>query len=99
MNDNARPHHSHFARGFLQNDIATLHWPVISPDLNPLEHIWDFIGHRVQARDPSAHHLAGLEAALKEEWQQLPLDRIWFTGSMQRMVQAVIRSLGGYTRY
>jgi hypothetical protein len=72
----------------------------MSPDLNPLEHIWDLIGRRVQARDPPVQNLAQLEAALHEEWQQLPLDRIRrFTSSMSRRIQAVIRVRGGYTQY
>ncbi|GFV02971.1 transposable element Tcb2 transposase [Trichonephila clavipes] len=25
-------------------------WPVRSPDLNPIEHVWDFLGRRLAAR-------------------------------------------------
>lgn len=101
MDDNARPHRSRAVTAFIQREAITiLPWPAMSPDLNPLEHIWDLIGRRVQARDPPVQNLAQLEAALHEEWQQLPLDRIRrFTSSMRRRIQAVIRARGGYTRY
>ena len=71
MDDNARPHRSRAVTAFIQREAITiLPWPAMSPDLNPLEHIWDLIGRRVQARDPPVQNLAQLEAALHEEWQQ-----------------------------
>ena len=30
----------------------SLPWPSLSPDLNPIEHIWDVIGQRVRSRVP-----------------------------------------------
>lgn len=101
MDDNARPHRSRLVTAFLENNAITkLPWPAMSPDLNPLEHIWDMIGRRVQALDPPPRTLAGLEAAIHREWQQLPLQRIRrLTSGMRRRVEAVIRAHGGYTRY
>ena len=100
MDGNARPHRSHAVTTHFQNEaIMTLPWPSVSPDLKLLEHIWDFLGRRVRLREPPVHNLARLEAALHEEWQQLPLDCIRrFTSSMRRRVQAVIQARGGYTR-
>jgi transposase len=40
-------------------------------DLNPIEHIWDMLGHRIQAREPTVQNIRQLEAALHREWQQL----------------------------
>ena len=72
----------------------------MSPDLNPLEHIWDFLGRRVRLRQPPVQNLVQLEAALHDEWQRLPRDRIRrFTSGMRRRVQAVIQAHGGYTKY
>lgn len=101
MDDNARPHRSLAVRVFLQgNAIQQEPWPAMSPDLNPIEHLWDFLGRRIQSRDPPVHTLAALEAALHEEWRQITQDRIRrLTGSVRRRVQAVIRARGGYTRY
>lgn len=88
-------------KAFLQNNaVFTLTWPVMSHDMKPLQHIWGSIRLRVQTKDPHVQDLTDLEAALPEEWQRLPLDRIKrFTGNFSRSVQAVIRTRGGYTHY
>ena len=72
----------------------------MSPDLNPIEHIWDMLGHRIQAREPPVQHIRQLEAALDREWQQLSQQDIRHpTGGMRRRVEVVIQARGGYTRY
>jgi transposase len=43
----------------------------MSPDLNPIEHIWDMLGRRIQAREPPVQNIRQLEAALHREWKQL----------------------------
>ena len=60
-----RPLRSRAVTAYLQtNVLTTLPWPVMSPDLNPLEHMWVIIGRRIQTMDPSVHNLRELEAAL-----------------------------------
>ncbi|XP_046567501.1 probable palmitoyltransferase AKR2 [Haliotis rubra] len=74
-------------------------WPAMSPDLNPLEPDWGILGSRVQALDPPVQDLAYLEASLRRERQQLPLERIRrLTTSMRRRVKVVIHAQGGYAR-
>jgi transposase len=41
----------------------------MSPDLNPIEHVWDMLGRRVQEVEPAIQNLRQLEAALHREWQ------------------------------
>ncbi|GFV40999.1 transposable element Tcb1 transposase [Trichonephila clavipes] len=38
--DNARPHTARVAQDFLRH-FQTLPWPGCSPDLSPVEHVWD----------------------------------------------------------
>ncbi|KAK7089854.1 hypothetical protein V1264_024905 [Littorina saxatilis] len=101
MDDNARPHRSRAVVDYLQNNaVTTLPWPAMSSDLNPLEHVWDILGRRIQALQPPVQTLRELEAALHREWLQVTREQIRrLTGGMRRRVDAVIRARGGFTLY
>ena len=101
MDDNARPHRARAVVDFLhQEAITTLPWPARSPDLNPIEHVWDFLGTRVRQRVPPVQNLHELEQALHQEWNRLPQRQIQrLVQGMRRRVEAVIQAYGGYTRY
>ena len=46
--DNARPHSARLTTDFLgQNNVQVLPWTAFSPDLSPIEHLWDQLGRRV----------------------------------------------------
>jgi hypothetical protein len=48
MDDNARPHRARIVQHVLQQKaVQTISWPAMSPDMNPLEHVWDFIGRKI----------------------------------------------------
>lgn len=99
--DNARPHVGRVVRDhFQQQQINVLPWPAVSPDLSPIEHIWDELERRLRRRQnpPENHHQ--LAQALQEEWNNMPQQRIQrLIGSMRRRCQAVITAQGGHTRY
>ena len=49
--DNARPHVARVCQDFLaNNNIPPLAWPPYSPDLTPIEHMWDELDRRVRKR-------------------------------------------------
>ncbi|GFT13904.1 hypothetical protein TNCV_2615541 [Trichonephila clavipes] len=51
MDDNAPCHRTVAAERLLESeDIERMNWPARSPDLNPIEHVWDFLGRRLAAR-------------------------------------------------
>jgi hypothetical protein len=51
--DNARSHRSRAVTAYLQSEAVTsVPRPVMSPDLNPIEHICDMLGRRILARVP-----------------------------------------------
>ena len=67
MHDNARPHVARICRLFLnRNNVNILPWPVLSPVINPIEHIWDYLGRKVRARG-NVLNLRDLENALIQE--------------------------------
>ncbi|GFW41472.1 transposable element Tcb2 transposase [Trichonephila clavipes] len=57
--DNARPHTARAAEHF-----QTLPWPARSPDLSPVEHVWN----QVKRQMPSYHSVHDLELAVQDLW-------------------------------
>ena len=46
--DNARAHSARLTQDVLnRNNIVTMDWPALSPDLNPTQHLWDEIEHGI----------------------------------------------------
>ncbi|GFV30070.1 transposable element Tcb1 transposase [Trichonephila clavipes] len=53
MDDSARPHRANIVDECLKSeDITRMDWSAYSPDLNPIEHVWDMLGRRIAARQP-----------------------------------------------
>ncbi|GBN95227.1 Polypeptide N-acetylgalactosaminyltransferase 13, partial [Araneus ventricosus] len=77
MDDNARPHRANIVDECLQSeDITRMDWPAYSPNLNPIEHVWDMLGRRIAARQPPPTCLPELRRALLDEWCNIPQDQI-----------------------
>ncbi|GFW37868.1 transposable element Tcb2 transposase [Trichonephila clavipes] len=53
MDDNARPHRADIVDDYLESEgIARMAWPAYSPDLNPIENLWDALGRAISSRFP-----------------------------------------------
>ncbi|GFW18670.1 transposable element Tcb1 transposase [Trichonephila clavipes] len=73
MDDNCRLHRANLVEGFLfEEGIVRMECPACSPDMNPIEHVWDALGRRVAGRQPPPQTLQELERALLEEWDRIP---------------------------
>ncbi len=75
-----------------------MHWPPQSPDLNPIEQIWELLNSSMKklARSTKDSTWKNLQAA----WENISnevLERYIFT--MRARCQAVIDAKGGHTRY
>lgn len=101
QDDNAPPHRSAVVKAFkAAAGIRSIPWPARSPDLNPIENLWDTLGRRVQQRCPRAASLQQLSTALREEWDAIPQSVIAnLITSMTRRIGAVIAAKGGHTKY
>lgn len=99
QDDNAPPHRAAAVIEYKRNQgIRSLPWPACSPDLNPIEHVWDYLGKRVQERSPD--NLRQLQAILREEWLLIPQEFLNnLIASMHRRIGAVIHANGGHTKY
>ena len=74
-------------------------WPSHSPDLNPIEHIWDELG-RVRQQVNPPQMLGDLEHALVEQWRCLPQAVLTnLLRSMRRRRVAVRDAKGRHNRY
>ena len=100
MHDNARPHVARICRQFLnRNNINMLPWPAVSSDMNPIEHIWDFLDRKVSARG-NVHNHRDLENALIQEWNNIPNIVIrCYVRSMRGRLAVCINSRDDHTRY
>ena len=101
QDDNARPHRGRIITEYLQNwGVERMEWPAVSPDLNPIEYLWDQLGRAVRARVTNATMLADLRQILVEEWDAIPQQCVTrLVTSMRRRCQAVVAAYGSSTRY
>ncbi|GFY34773.1 transposable element Tcb2 transposase [Trichonephila clavipes] len=101
QDDNARPHRARLVENMLEAEtIQRMEWPASSPDLNPIEHVWDMFGRRIAARPRPPATVRDLEIALLEEWNSIPqslIDNI--IASMANRCAAVLAVRGDHTPY
>ena len=99
--DNAMPHVARICKVFLaNNNVQPLGWPPYSPDLSPIEHLWDHLDRQVRQCQPLSATRAQLTRALVEGWNNIPIRRInSLMNSMTRRIRAMTRANGGHSRY
>jgi transposase len=99
--DNASPHTSKIAAAAREaSGLQFLPWPAQSPDLNPIENLWQDVKRAVYNQPKKPKNLVELEKMVKSAWKAIPLDRIQvLVDSMPRRVEACIAAKGGPTKY
>lgn len=97
--DNDPKHTANTVKNWFQrNRVRVLEWPAQSPDLNPIENLWDQVDRELAGKKFSSGD--ELYEALNRAWTNLPnikLERL--VESMPRRCEAVIKSKGGPTKY
>ncbi|GFW84881.1 transposable element Tc1 transposase [Trichonephila clavipes] len=101
MDDNAWPHWTLAVEELLESEnITRMDWPAYSPDLNPIEHMWDALGRRIAARLHHPENTQQLKQMLIEEWVHLPQEMLHqLVLSMRRRCEATIAVRGGNISY
>lgn len=97
--DNDPKHTSRLIKEWLLYNVKNqLRTPPQSPDLNPIEHLWDHLKRSLSKR--SIGSKADLKTILAEEWQLISKDVTEkLVNSMPTRLSAVIDAKGGPTEY
>ncbi|GFY00329.1 transposable element Tc3 transposase [Trichonephila clavipes] len=101
MDDNARPHRARIVEEYLEgHGLERMEWPARSPDLNPIEHLWGYLGREVAALNPPPRSLHELKQGLLCVWCSLPIpvsDNL--INSMGNRCHQCIQVRGGHIPY
>ena len=73
-------------------------WPPKSPDLNPIEQIWEHLSRQVDAMQK--HSKKSIWNSLQQQWKLIPVKLLRrYIDTMPERVQAVLKAKGGHTKY
>ncbi|KAK7098596.1 hypothetical protein V1264_002853 [Littorina saxatilis] len=101
QDDNATPHRARLVNDYIQQTgVVRMDFPACSPDMNPIEHVWDELDRQVRANHMPPRNLQQLLQMLQQEWQAIP--QAFFTklmNSMRSRCGELERKRGGHTHY
>jgi hypothetical protein len=99
--DNDPKHTCKLAKKWFQdNNFQVLTWPAQSPDLNPIEHLWDHLKRKLAGYEKVPGGMLELWERVEKEWEDIKAEECQrLIESMPRRVEAVIKAKGGYTKY
>ncbi len=95
QHDNNPKHTSKTTTALLKKlRVKVMDWPSMSPDLNPIEHLWGILKRKVEERKVSNIHQ--LRDVVMEEWKRTTCEAL--VNSMPKRVKAVLENNGGHTK-
>ena len=99
QHDNDPKHTSKMTIALLKRlKVKVMDWPSMSPDLNPIEHLWRI--HKQKVEVCKVLNICQLPDIVMEEWKSIPVTTCEaLVNSMPRRVKAVLDNDGGYTKY
>jgi transposase len=85
---------------FKTSHLQVLTWPAQSPDLNPIEHLWEHLKSQLALYEEPPKGMLELWERIEVEWDKIPKKVCQnLIESMPRRVAAVIKAKGGSTKY
>jgi hypothetical protein len=85
---------------FQDHGYEVMLWPAQSPDLNPIEHLWNHLKRRLSDYNTPPNGILELWDRIQEEWEKIGPEVCQnLIESMPRRIAAVIEAKGGYTTY
>ena len=99
--DNAPAHKKASVLNFLsQQNFETLDWPPQSPDLSPIEWVWNIIKMKMKAMKPRPRTPARIQAAILDIWGNLEdFTREKTIDTFRKRLQQCIGRKGGFTDF
>jgi hypothetical protein len=99
--DGAASHRAKTTQKWLkEHNVIIFPHPPTSPDLSPIEPVWHILKKHIREFRPQPSSYEQLCYAIREAWDQITVDEIdQFVDRMPEVVDAVIKSNGGHTRY
>lgn len=99
--DNAPIHKANVVKNWKEeNNLISLPWPAQSPDMNPIEHLWDVLERKIRAHIPLPKNKEELWQIIQEEWYSIDIQTLQnLVDSMPNRIAAVIQSKGNPTKY
>ena len=99
QHDNDPKHTAGIVTNWLNsNGIQRLKWPPFSPDLNPIEHLWDEIERRMKKEQPKNEK--DLKECLTRVWKDIQIMLLKnLVDSVPNRLNEVIRMKGYPTKY
>lgn len=97
--DNDPKHKSRIVQEYLlYNCPKVLHPPPQSPDLNPIENLWDYLDRRIRITPIKSKD--ELKLRLTEEWSRIPLEYLnKIISNMPKRLNHVLKQKSNPTKY
>ncbi len=83
---------------FYEGEVIRMVWPPQSPDLNPIEQIWDHVDSKIRKMCNTSKN--SLWVNLQTAWNDISNQTFAkYINTMKSRCQAVIDAKGGHTRF
>jgi len=99
--DNDPKHTSRKAKQCLQDlQMSVLEWLPQSPNLNPIEHLWDVLKRKLASYPTPSQEIHEVWERIEDQWSGISREEcLSLIESMPRRIQAVLKARGRNTKY